>query len=60
MLYNDAKNDRMIDTDIRNRLKAEIMSLTDEQVEYVIRRLHEVTQSVNFSAVGNFEPNTRR
>lgn len=42
MLYSDAKNDRMIDTDIRNRLKAEIMSLTDEQVEYVIRRLHDV------------------
>lgn len=33
----------MIDTDIRNRLKAEIMSLTDEQVEYVmaLRRVEE-------------------
>lgn len=39
----------MIDTDIRNRLKAEIMSLTDEQVEYVIRRLHDVQNEMSIN-----------
>nr|DAE52900.1 MAG TPA: hypothetical protein [Caudoviricetes sp.] len=39
----------MIDTDIRNRLKAEIMSLTDEQVEYVISRLHDVQNEMSIN-----------
>lgn len=39
----------MIDTDIRNLLKAEIMSLTDEQVEYVIRMLHDVQNEMSIN-----------
>lgn len=39
----------MIDTDIRNLLKAEIMALTDEQVEYVIRMLHDVQNEMSIN-----------
>lgn len=39
----------MINTDIRNLLKAEIMSLTDEQVEYVIRMLHDVQNEMSIN-----------
>lgn len=39
----------MIGTDIRNLLKAEIMSLTDEQVEYVIRMLHDVQNEMSIN-----------
>lgn len=32
----------IVNADVRERLKSEILSLTDAQVEYVIRRLRDV------------------
>lgn len=41
-MKNCVKCGTMVNTNIRNRLKSEIMSLTDAQVEYVMRRMRDV------------------
>ena len=47
-MKNNAKCDTMGYENIRNRLKTEIMSLTDLQVEYVIRRMRDVQNEKGF------------
>lgn len=51
-MTNSVKCGTMVNANIRNRLKFEIMSLTDAQVEYVMRRMHDVQDEKSIGVGG--------
>lgn len=51
-MKNCVKCGTMVNANIRNRLKSEIMSLTDAQVEYVMRRMRDVQDEKSIEVRG--------